>query len=85
MSMTKHINKLNKLFPKINAVCSSGFNGQKGGIWFRQEGEYHTDDMPYFNYWSNSNQVHPAVEAALTKMGLFAEPNDPGTWFAWEA
>ena len=31
--MTKHIDKLNKLFPKINAVCSSEFNGQKGGVY----------------------------------------------------
>ena len=82
--MKAKINKLNKLFPKINAVCSSEWNGRKGGIWFRQEGEYHTDDTPYFNYYSNDTQVHPEVEAELTKMELFAEPNDPGTWFAWE-
>ena len=83
--MKNKIAKLNKMFPKIKAVCSTEWDGKKGGIWFRQEGEYHTDDVPYFNYWSMNTQVHPKVEAALTSLGLYAEPHDAGTWFAYEA
>jgi hypothetical protein len=74
----------NELFPGIKAVCSSVWDGEKGGIWFRQEGACHPDGMPYFDYWNTETQVHPAVRAALTDMGLFAEPHDPGTWFAWK-
>lgn len=81
--MRKHIEKLNRMFPKINAVCTEEWDGRKGGIWFRQEGEYHTDNMPYFDYYSRE-QVHPEVQKALESMGLFAEPHDAGTWFAWD-
>lgn len=82
--MKKAIETLNKLFPKINAVCTTEWDGNKGGIWFRQEGAYHKDGMPYFDYYS-TDQVHPEVEKTLTKLGLFAEPHDAGTWFAYEA
>lgn len=82
--MQTKINKLNKMFPSINAVCTEEWDGRKGGIWFRQEGERHSDDMPYFDYYASS-QVHPAVAKALASMDLFAEPYDAGTWFAWEA
>jgi hypothetical protein len=83
--MKDRIKKLNELFPRINAVCTSEWDGEEGGIWFRQEGACHADGMPYFDYWNTEEQVHPAVQAALVALGLFAEPNDPGTWFAWEA
>lgn len=83
--MQAKIKKLNKLFPNINAVCSSEWEMRDTkGIWFRQEGERYTDDVPYFNYWSTVH-VHPKLQAILTKMDLYAEPNDPGTWFAWSA
>ena len=73
------------MFPGINAADSVEWNGQTGGIWFRQEGATHSDGCYYFDYWSFAEQVHPAVQEALESMGLFAEPNDPGTWFAWES
>lgn len=78
--MQERIEKLNELFPKINATCSSEWDGNEGGIWFRQEGECHSDGEPYFGY----SEPHPAVAAVLEEMGLFAEPYDGGTWFAWQ-
>lgn len=84
MTNTQKIDKLNKMFPRINAVSTTEWDGREGGIWFRQEGETHPDGAYYFDYWSDE-QVHPELQKALDSMGLFAEPNDPGTWFAWEA
>ncbi len=86
MTNTQKINKLNKLFPKINAVSTEEWDGREGGIWFRQEGETHSDGNYYFDYYNmNGDMVHPELEKALKSMDLFAEPNDPGTWFAWDA
>jgi hypothetical protein len=83
-TVNKAIAKLNKKFPKINAVSTTEWDGRIGGIWFRQEGECHPDGNYYFDYWNMSEQVHPEVKKVLEEFGMFAEPNDPGTWFAWE-
>jgi hypothetical protein len=83
--MKNKIAKLNQMFPKIKAVSTVEWDGEEGGIWFRQEGEYHTDDMLYFDYWSSNEQVHPEVQKALKSLGLYAEPYDAGTWMAYEA
>ena len=82
--MKKAIATLNRLFPKINAVCTTEWDGSKGGIWFRQEGEAHKDGIPYFDYYNDNQQVHPEVEKAFKKLGLYAEPYDAGTWMAYE-
>jgi hypothetical protein len=83
--MKNKITKLNRLFPNIKAVSTVEWDGEEGGIWFRQEGRCHTDGMPYFDYYNDEQQVHPEVEKALKGMGLYAEPYDAGTWMAFEA
>jgi hypothetical protein len=82
--MKKAIATLNRLFPNINAVSTVEWDGEEGGIWFRQEGNLHTDGMPFFEYYSDE-QVHPEVNKALKSLGLYAEPYDAGTWMAYEA
>lgn len=83
-NVKKAIVALNKKFPGICAVSTEEWDGNEGGIWFRQEGNMHTDGMPYFDYYSMSgNQVHPAVEKVLDGFGMFAEPYDAGTWMAY--
>ncbi len=74
---------LNKQFPGIRAASTAEWDGTDSGIWFRQEGAEHPDGTYYFDYWSDSRQVHPEVEAALDELGFFAEPQDAGTWFAY--
>ena len=83
--MKTKIDRLNKLFPNIKAVSTVEWDGEEGGIWFRQEGNTHSDGMPYFDYWSSYDQVHPEVQKALESMGLYAEPHDAGTWMAYDA
>jgi hypothetical protein len=82
--MKNKIAKLNELFPKIKAVSTTEWDGEEGGIWFRQEGNLHTDGMPFFDCY-HDEQVHPEVQKALKSLGLYAEPYDAGTWMAYEA
>jgi len=82
--MKRAIATLNRLFPKINAVSTVEWDGEEGGIWFRQEGNLHTDGMPFFDYYSDGEQVHPELSKALKSLGLYAEPYDAGTWMAYE-
>lgn len=81
--MKSKITKLNKIFPGIEAVSTIEWDGNEGGIWFRQEGNLHVDGTPFFDYYGNP-QVHPEVQKALSAMGLMAEPYDGGTWMAYE-
>ena len=89
MSIQKAIESLNKQFVNINAVDYTDWSGGEPGkaIWFRQEGEGFADGQPYFNYFGYSNNsspgVHEKVHKALTKLGLYAEPHDAGTWMAF--
>ena len=87
MTLQKKIDKLNAKFPSIAAVSTVEWDGREEypGIWFRQEGECHTDDMPYFDYYNCNEQVHPEVQKVLEEIGMYAEPNDPGTWMAYDA
>ena len=78
----KLIKKLNATFPGINAVSTVEWDGNEGGIWFRQEGNLHPDGTYYFDYYG-SRQVHPEVEKMLDSAGFFAEPYDAGTWMAY--
>lgn len=82
--MEYNIKSLNKSFPNLNAVPSEEFAPDfQEGIWFRQEGECHPDGRPYFDFYGEL-QVHPQLSRELAKMGMFAEPYDGGTWFAWK-
>lgn len=81
--MKKAIAKLNKLFPNIKAVSTVEWDGDDSGIWFRQEGNTHTDGMPYFDYYNDNQQVHSEVSKVLEELGLIAEPYDAGTWMAY--
>jgi hypothetical protein len=75
------IAKLNKKFPRLNAVDSIEFDGRGGGIWFRQEGELHPDGLPYFDFYGHG--VHPDLESTLESFGFFPEPYDAGTLMAY--
>ena len=87
MTLQKKIDKLNAKFPSIAAVSTVEWDGREEypGIWFRQEGETGADDIPYFDYYNSNQQVHPEVQKVLEELDLFAEPNDPGTWMAYDA
>jgi hypothetical protein len=82
--MKKEIAKLNELFPNIKAVSTLEWDGDDSGIWFRQEGNCHTDGKPYFNYHNVDTPVHPEVAKVLKDLGLYAEPYDAGTWMAYK-
>lgn len=86
--MTKKIDKLNEMFPYLNAVCTTEWDGVAGGIWFRQEGALHPDGRPYFDYYSGDPErefgVHPALVEALSEMGLHGEAHDAGTLMAYD-
>ena len=83
ININKAIATLNKKFPGICAVSTEEWDGSKGGIWFRQEGNSHTDGMPFFDYYG-SPDVHPEVNKTLKSLDLYAEPYDAGTWMAYE-
>ena len=85
LQRSKLIAKLNRVFPDCNAVPSEDFDGQRGGIWFRQEGEYAPDGLPLFDYWGECHAecVHPSLDKMLESAGWHTEPYDAGTYFAW--
>lgn len=82
-NIEKAIKALNERFPNINAVSTEEWNGQEGGIWFRMEGECHTDGVRYFDPYS-SQRFHPELVKVLDSFGLHPEPYDNGTLMAYD-
>jgi len=82
MTKAKLIEKLNKMFPKLNAVDGALFDdNSSNGIWFRGTEETFIDSQYLIN---DSYEVHPKFEALLHEAGWFGEPYDKGTLLAFE-
>jgi hypothetical protein len=85
MTITNIINNINKLFPNINAVHKSEFDGSDENakaIWFRMEGEEH-GGVRYFNPYGTP-EFHPKLVKSLAEVGMHLEPHDSGTLMAYE-
>ena len=80
------IKKINKVIPEAKAAPSEEFGWDKGAILFLgSDGGYVEETgAPIFDYYRICGwDVNPTLEEILEEAGWFAEPNDPGTLFAY--
>ena len=86
------INKINKLMPQAKAVPLAEFydDPKAEGIWFRQEGNEHSDGFPIYDSYCefgihmDTNGVHGKLYKILDDAGWYSEPYDAGTLMAYE-
>lgn len=86
MRVQQTIDKLKKQFPGIWFKPGSEFydDESKKFIW-TGEGSYIGDDYAFSLYdYPNTLGVHPKLEQALSKLGLWAEFYDAGTVFIYK-
>ena len=87
------INKINKLMPAAGAIPLSEFydDPEVVGIWFRQEGNEHSDGLPIYDCYCEfgihrrTNGVHGKLDKILEAAGWFASPYDAGTLMAYQS
>ena len=83
------INKINKIYPGVNATPLAEFYGDetKEGIWFRGSEENCIDGDPMYNYWdmgwANTFGVNPKFNAFIEEHGWHCENYDAGTLMAY--
>lgn len=85
MDISEIIKKVNAKFPGINAVASEEFDGQKGGIWFKSSSyttEFEDMTLPV-QLIEDDYMVESRLEKFMNEQGMFCEPYDRGTLFAW--
>lgn len=86
MRVQQTIDKLKKQFPDIWFKPGSEFydDESKKFIW-TGEGSFIGDDYAFSLYdYPNTLGVHPKLEQALSKLGLWAEFYDAGTVFIYK-
>jgi|FLMP01.3.fsa_nt_emb hypothetical protein len=81
------IAKLNKLFPEVNAVPRSDFDGSEDGIWFRGSEDYLANGERVFDTYNVSWNfgMNPVIEKVLEAAGWYSESYDAGTCMAYSA
>ena len=75
------IKNLNSKF-NLNAVPSEDFNGNKGGIWIRDD--ICKPETDYYNYAEGTMDPDNKLNKFLDSKGWFAEPYDSETIMIWK-
>ena len=87
MSRKALINKINRILPKAQAAETEYYSGSEGGIWLCGSEDYHTDGIPFFDYWTfdevHGISVHPKLRKIVESAGWHCEPYNSGVLCIW--
>ena len=85
MNVDNVIAKLQKQFPDVWFKDGADFSASHEGTVWTGEGSYIGEDNAFDYYgYGNTMGIHPTLEKAFNKLGLFAEFYDAGTVFLYD-